>query len=326
MTEVLPLQRGDAGEAVRDLQRRLTALGYEIPAAESGTFGEHTSLAMAAFRAQHGLDPTHSCDRAAWAALVEAGYRLGDRLLYHRSPMLRGDDVAELQRQLSALGFASGRVDGIFGPETEHALRELQRNAGITSDGVCGRDTLLALQRLGTRTDGEASLSRVRQVEDLRGASRFLHERRVALADPSPASTLVSALQHRLAASGASVITLSDPDPSARAGAANEFGADVFVEIEILEEPGCRTAYFAAPGFESVGGKRLAHLVSEHVASALDGGGTDVDGMRLPVLRETRMPAVVCRVGPTRQVVSRSEALANALADALEAWVTEPLP
>ena len=37
--------------------------------------------------------------------------------------MLRGDDVAELQRRLNALGFDAGREDGILGPETEAALR-----------------------------------------------------------------------------------------------------------------------------------------------------------------------------------------------------------
>ena len=37
-------------------------------------------------------------------------------MLYLRRPMLRGDDVAELQRQLNALGFDAGREDGILGP------------------------------------------------------------------------------------------------------------------------------------------------------------------------------------------------------------------
>jgi len=40
---------------------------------------------------------------------TEAGYRIGDRLLYHRAPMLRGDDVATVQRRLSALGFEPGQ-------------------------------------------------------------------------------------------------------------------------------------------------------------------------------------------------------------------------
>ena len=48
--------------------------------------------------------------------------------------MLRGDDVAELQQRLGALGFDAGRVDGIFGAETATALEALQRNAGLPTD------------------------------------------------------------------------------------------------------------------------------------------------------------------------------------------------
>ena len=40
-------------------------------------------------------------------------------------PMLRGDDVAELQVLLSQLGFNPGRIDGIFGPTTGDALAEV---------------------------------------------------------------------------------------------------------------------------------------------------------------------------------------------------------
>ena len=45
-----------------------------------------------------------------------------------RIPDLRGDDVAELQVRLAQLGFNPGRIDGIFGPLTEDALRDFQRN------------------------------------------------------------------------------------------------------------------------------------------------------------------------------------------------------
>jgi hypothetical protein len=46
--------------------------------------------------------------------MVDAGYELGDRLLYHRMPMLHGDDVADLQRRSTPSG--SMPVDGIFEP------------------------------------------------------------------------------------------------------------------------------------------------------------------------------------------------------------------
>ena len=78
-----------------------------------GTFREGTRAAVEAFQYRRGLRVDGVCGRQTWSALVEAGRRLGDRFLYRRSPMLRGDDVAELQQRLSALGFdtGSGRRD-----------------------------------------------------------------------------------------------------------------------------------------------------------------------------------------------------------------------
>ena len=72
------------------------------------------------------------------AALVEAGYRLGDRSLYLHSPMMRGDDVADLQLRLGGLGFDAGRIDGVFGPDSARALLDFQRNTGLATDGIAG--------------------------------------------------------------------------------------------------------------------------------------------------------------------------------------------
>ena len=97
------LRPGSSGEAVRDLQLRLGALGYEIPPIEAGAFGDATEHGgRARSRTRAGCGSTASAGRETWAALVESGFRLGDRLLYRRRPMLRGDDVAELQRRLNA--------------------------------------------------------------------------------------------------------------------------------------------------------------------------------------------------------------------------------
>ena len=100
---------------------------------------------MSAFQQARGLPADGICDRVTWMALVEASWELGDRTLYLRAPNLRGDDVAELQRQLGRLGFDPGRVDGIFGPATTAALAEFQRNVELTRRGrhagprPCGR-------------------------------------------------------------------------------------------------------------------------------------------------------------------------------------------
>ena len=73
---------------------------------------------MRTFQSARGLRSDGVCDEQTWTALVEASWRLGDRLLFLTSPNLRGDDVAELQSRLGRLGFDCGRVDGILGPRT----------------------------------------------------------------------------------------------------------------------------------------------------------------------------------------------------------------
>ena len=47
-------------------------------------------------------------------------------------------------------------------------------------------------------------------------------------------------------------------------------------------------------------------------------------GMRLPVLRETRMPAVLCSLGPVREVIDSSQAITTALVSAIAAWSDAP--
>ena len=79
---------------MRDLQRRLSALGHESAADDPGRFAEATERAVRDFQEARGLRVDGVCGRHTWSALVEAGWALGDRLLYHRSPPLRGDDVA----------------------------------------------------------------------------------------------------------------------------------------------------------------------------------------------------------------------------------------
>ncbi len=44
--------------------------------------------------------------------------------------------------------------------------------------------------------------------------------------------------------------------------------------------------------------------------------------MRLPVLRETRMPAVLCSLGPVRTAVDATDAVTDAVVAALTTWGT----
>jgi len=323
--DVLPLRSGDTGDAVRDLQQRLTALGLDTTVEPRGAFGPQTAEAVRSFQTQRGLPVSGACDGLTWSALVEAGYRLGDRLLYLRSPMVRGDDVAELQRALGNLGFDAGRVDGIFGPHTERALRDFQRNAGLTADGVGGPQVILGLDRLGRPPGRATNVAGVREREHLRSQPPRLTGRRIVIGEAGGLDVLVSAVDRLLQEAGAIVAVLHHPHPSVQAVEANDFGADVYLGLALVDHAPCQAAYYATAGFESAGGRQLAGQLVESLRSVGDLEVDDAHGRGLPILRETRMPAVLATLGPPGTVVTRTAALAGAVHDALRAWVAEPV-
>lgn len=289
-------------------------------------FGPGTRAAVEAFQHQRGLRVDGVCGPQTWAVLVEAGWTLGDRFLYLRRPMLRGDDVADLQRRLSALGFDTGRVDGIFGELTAAGLREFQRNVGLPVDGILGASTLRELRRVTPRHAEPELVSVVRDRERLRGAPRTLSGRRVAVGEEGGLDALVNAIRRRLAGEGALPLALQHPSGSAQAATANAAGVDVYVGLRLDPEvPHCSAAYYSGYSYESPGGRRLADLVHRLAAGALRVPATGVHGMSVPVLRETRMPAVICEMGPASAVVQRTAELADALVDALAIWAATPV-
>lgn len=297
-----------------------------------GSYGTGTVDAVRRFQAERGLNVDGVCGQQTWSALVEAGYRLGDRLLYHRTPLLRGDDVHELQQRLGALGFDAGRVDGFFGPDSASALKDFQQNVGLTSDGICGPDTLEALHRLGgasgtgpgpsgaNRTEAE-----VRERDRLRQARRGLQGQRVVVAEFGGLDALAGALARSLQDEGAVVAALHHPDGSVLAAEANAFVAEVYVGLSLRPGPQCTVSYYASPGFESVGGRRLAELTTHELVTAFGADSGAVRGMRLPALRETRMPAIQLEIGLPRLAVESAAELVDALVRAVVAWVDSPI-
>jgi peptidoglycan hydrolase-like protein with peptidoglycan-binding domain len=67
----------------------------------------------------------------------------GTRLLLYRKQFayMRGEDVRNVQRRLLHLGFDPKGIDGVYGPQTEAAVRRFQASAGITMDGIVGPET-----------------------------------------------------------------------------------------------------------------------------------------------------------------------------------------
>jgi N-acetylmuramoyl-L-alanine amidase len=272
------------------------------------------------FQQQRGLRTTGSCDEGTWRAIVEATWKLGDRLLMLVAPNLRGDDVSELQAAFSRIGFDCGRVDGIFGPTTARALEDFQRNSGLLVDGVCGPMTVKALQVLARQTGTGRGVSAVRELEALTASARVLAELRVVIGQfgglSSLSRQLVVALRHR----SATVAASDEPDAAAQAAAANRFAAHVYIGFE--SEPGQPTAvqYYSVPQFESAGGRALATRIAAHSGRLIPGLDPVVAGMRMPVLRETRMPAVLVTIGHVQHALDHSAELVEAVVVALERW------
>ena len=57
----------------------------------------------------------------------------------------RGDEVKQIQTKLKRWGYYNGNVDGIFGSQTQEAVRYFQRKNGLTVDGIAGPATLKAM-------------------------------------------------------------------------------------------------------------------------------------------------------------------------------------
>ena len=278
---------------------------------------------LTTFQHQRGLHASGECDEATWLALVEAGWSLGDRLLVLGAPQLRGDDVVELQSSLNRLGFDCGRPDGILGPATARALEDFQRNSGLTPDGVCGPRTVRMLDLVGRQSGSGPGVAVVRERE-YTAAHSSLSTLRIVVGQFGGLSSISRSLSRALRDAGATVISTDEYDAAAQAAAANRFGASVYLGFEALVDARSIVSYFAVPTFESIGGRALAWQVVDRLGTVL-GTGPEARGMRLPVLRETRMPAVLCSLGPVRDVVDATDGISAALVTALDNWASSPV-
>lgn len=315
---------GDRGDTVTELKGRLTALGLLAPG-DLGTPEEYDGAlerAVRAFQQQRGLTADGVVGPSTYRALEEARWRLGDRVLVHLPGGLQaGDDVITLQRQLLGLGFKTGRVDGRFGPTTEGAVREFQRNIGVPADGTCGPATLKALARLAPRVQGGRP-NALRAEERIHSAGPQLTSK-VVVIDPAPsaatdptarrlaeeASTdLARRVEGRLVATGVQAF-LSVPqadhpdDEGARAAFANLTEAHLCVSLLVDVSPdathGVSTYFFGmeAHGVRSWVGERFAGLIQREIVARTDLADLRTHPRSWDLLRQTRMPTVCVELG-----------------------------
>ncbi len=321
--DLLPLHEGDSGEAVVDLQERLDKLGLQHGHDLFGAYGPGTAAAVHVFQSQRGLRADGVCDNETWSCLVEAGFRLGDRLLYRRSPMLQGDDVADVQRRLSGLGFDPGGVDGIFGDNTHAAITEFQHNMGLVTDGICGPLTLSELARVAPVRGGDDLVTPLREQLRVAAAPATLSCKKIAVGEEGGFATGVAAVHRTLLLAGAQALELHDPDPFAQALAANTAQVDCYIGLRL--EPShesVRTYFYRGFRYESAASRHLAELLVKAAAGRLDLLEAGAYGMADVILRRTAMPAVVLELGAPHQVAMKTSALGKAVQESLELWLT----
>lgn len=84
----------------------------------------------------------------------------------------RGEEVRQIQTKLKRWGYYNGNVDGIYGSETQEAVRYFQRKNGLTVDGIAGPNTLKAM---GIYSSNNSSSSTSSNSSDLNLLARIIY-------------------------------------------------------------------------------------------------------------------------------------------------------
>ena len=133
------IRQGAKGNFVTILQYILNDFGYNLVA--DGIFGSATTRAVADFQGKNNLKQDGIVGRNTWNSLLN--------LLPTSQTLKRGDEksaVQYLQRLLLSFLYPITSIDGIFGPETERAVKQFQTENALVADGIVGRNTWNALQ------------------------------------------------------------------------------------------------------------------------------------------------------------------------------------
>lgn len=312
------LARSDRGKEVLDVQTRLRGQGFELGReGVDGYFGPSTELAVRSFQQERGLLADGIVGANTWRELVEAGYALGDRLLYLKEPPFRGDDVLALQVKLNLLGFNAGAERGVHDEEVERAVLDFQRNAGLAADGIVGESTIRkldALRKAESGREGKKIPERDRGYANARsltgqvvvidaghGGTDAGSVSASGLAEKDFALALGLRLAELLRAEGCRVRLTRERDVAVplyqRPQAANAADADLVISLHANadrcpEACGCAVYYFQRSHYYSEHGRRLAG----HIGARLEQTGSrDLGrfGCNYGLLRETRGIAVM---------------------------------
>ena len=161
------LKLGSRGEEVIELQAALKLLGFYTGTVD-GIFSQSTARAVSQFQETAGLAPDAIVGQDTWNRLFPAtpsaienpiandpatadNSEINPQAQPTNFPVLRrrmrGPAVRDLQERLRAKGFLRVSADGVFGPETQAAVKAAQRQYQLPADGIVGRATWEALLR-----------------------------------------------------------------------------------------------------------------------------------------------------------------------------------
>lgn len=162
-----PLRLGMVGNDVRSVQVRLNRISNNYPAipkiaSVDAIFGVETEEAVKEFQRIFNIPATGIVDKTTWyqiayiyssvkrlADLNSEGLSLNDVLQPYPTLLREGDEgteVRSLQYYLAVIGHYNSAlqpiaIDGIFGPATTQAVRDIQGFYGLSQDGIVGRNT-----------------------------------------------------------------------------------------------------------------------------------------------------------------------------------------
>lgn len=129
------LQSGSTGGDVKRLQRLLVMLKFLDYTGIDGSFGAQTQNAVTSFQQAAGLTADGIAGPQTWQALP------ADPDTPELSNGSAGTEVSAMQQPLKNAGLYNGPIDGLFGPNTEAAVRAYQTARGVTTDGIVGDRT-----------------------------------------------------------------------------------------------------------------------------------------------------------------------------------------
>ena len=127
-----------SGNFVLILQYLLNSYGYNLSV--DGKFGIRTQNAVTDFQKNNGLSQDGIVGRNTWNKLLNINP--SENVLRNGS---KNSAVLYLQRLLLSYLYPIKDLDGIFGQQTERAVRAFQTENNLVVDGIVGRNTWQAL-------------------------------------------------------------------------------------------------------------------------------------------------------------------------------------